>query len=238
MNTLDVAIRAVLIPFRSLSRCLAENYKMYFGYSTVFSVQYLSGGVKWIWATHRCYILISFRGVFWKFRRAPPNFYRDEAPAPGASQSLSFIFIWQNWPYICKTTNYKLIVTSRRLREYRGEIKRNNKIYLYPYICLQKVRYSSLVCSCSLWDVFNSKTQPRLSLIFFLSSAFNLPFALSQMKYLFFLQHLVRFKSFLKISPHLSSHTVLFIQYSSDSTEKDPLKDSPLLHKYSFFLNW
>ena len=46
MNTLDVAIRAVLVPFRSLSRCLAENYKMYFGYSTVFSVQYLSGGVK------------------------------------------------------------------------------------------------------------------------------------------------------------------------------------------------
>ena len=29
MNILDVAIRAVLVPFRSRSRCLAKNYEMY-----------------------------------------------------------------------------------------------------------------------------------------------------------------------------------------------------------------
>ena len=151
MNILDVAIRAVLVPFRSLSRCLAENYKMYFGYSTVFPYSTSQAELKWIWAAHRCSIRISFRGVFWKFPQAPLNFYWDDPhnrphnpppPPPG------------------------------RLREHRDEIKRTIKIYLYPYISLQKVRYSSLVCSCSLWDVFNSKIQPRLSFIFFLSSDF------------------------------------------------------------------
>ena len=97
MNILDLAIRALLVPLeacrgvsRKIIRCILVT-QPFFPYSTS------QEGLKWIWATHTCYILISFRSVFWKFRRAPPNFYRDDSPSPpGTSQSLSVIFIWQN----------------------------------------------------------------------------------------------------------------------------------------------
>ena len=59
----------------------------------------------------------------------------------------------------------KLILTARRLREYGDEIKRNSKIYLYPNICLQKIRYSSVVFAVA-YDVFISKTQRCLCFIF------------------------------------------------------------------------
>ena len=133
MNILDVAIRAVLVPFRSLSRCLAENYKMYFGYSTVFPYSTSQAELKWIWAAHRCSIRISFRGVFWKFPQAPVNFYWDDPhnrphnpPHPGTSQSLRLIFIWQNCSKLTiYMQNYKLKTDSYTRKTER--IQRWNK---------------------------------------------------------------------------------------------------------------
>ena len=68
------------------------------------------------------------------------------------------------WAWL-KHNSWKLILTARRLREYGDEVKRNSKIYLYPNICLQKIRYSSLVFAVA-YDAFNSKTQRCLSFIF------------------------------------------------------------------------
>ena len=175
MNILDVAIRAVLVPLeacrgvsRKIIRCILVT-QPFLPYSTS------QEGLKWIWGTHRRYILISFRGVFWKFRQAPPSFYRDD-PHPRNKSKLKFNLYLAK---LLKTMtismqNYKL-KTDPYIKKTEKTQRWNKKEYqnlFVSYICLQKVRYSSLVCSCSVWDVFNSKTQPRLSLIFFLSSAF------------------------------------------------------------------
>ena len=45
---------------RKIIRCILVT-QPFFPYSTS------QEGLKWFWATHTCYILISFRGVFWNF---------------------------------------------------------------------------------------------------------------------------------------------------------------------------